>query len=183
MPAEDVYHDLLWQELRSVLDQELQTLPAKYQAPLVLCYLEGLSNEEAARRLGWPSGSISYRLAKGREMLRQRLAGREQMFSADAFAAVLSTQAAAAELPDALLQATLAAALAAAVPPAVVGGNFIRKAFRALSLDNRSTVVLVLMLLLSLGLATSVVARGFIDSGGQSNSGKTAVSPTSRPCH
>jgi RNA polymerase sigma factor (sigma-70 family) len=184
MPAEDVYSDLVWQELRSVLDQELQTLPPKYQAPLVLCYLEGLSNEEAARRLGWPSGSISYRLAKGREMLRQRLAGREQAFSPDAFAAVLSTQVAAAELPDALLQSTLAAALTAAVPPVVVGGSFFQRAFKAIARDNRSAFVLVLLLVLSLGLATSVVARGFIDSGGQSNSGNTAVSPTtSRPCH
>jgi len=40
---------------------------------LVLCYLNGLTNEEAARRLGWPTGSISYRLARGREILRDRL--------------------------------------------------------------------------------------------------------------
>jgi hypothetical protein len=122
-------------------------------------------------------------LAKGREMLRQRLASREQAFSPDAFAVVLSTQVAAAELPDALLQSTLAAALTVAVPPVAVGGSFFQRAFKAIARDNRSAFVLVLLLLLSLGLATSVVARGFIDSGGQSNSSNSAVSPTWRACH
>ena len=62
-------------ELCERLDSELQRLPTKFRAPLVLCYLNGLTNEEAARRLGWPTGSISYRLARGREILRDRLCG------------------------------------------------------------------------------------------------------------
>ncbi len=71
--AVDPITEAAQRELCARLDAELRRLPAKFRAPLVLCYLNGLTNEEAARRLGWPTGSISYRLARGREILRDRL--------------------------------------------------------------------------------------------------------------
>ncbi len=63
-------------ELRGVIDQELGRLRAQYRSPLVLCYLEGLSCEEAACRLGWPVGTVKSRLARGRGRLRDRLVRR-----------------------------------------------------------------------------------------------------------
>lgn len=62
-------------ELRRILADALDELPEKYRAPVVLCYLEGKTNEEAARQLGWPAGSMSRRLERGRNLLRQSLAG------------------------------------------------------------------------------------------------------------
>lgn len=62
-------------ELRRLLADALDELPEKYRAPVVLCYLEGKTNEEAARQLGWPAGSMSRRLERGRNLLRQSLAG------------------------------------------------------------------------------------------------------------
>src|SRR5262249_57019477 len=64
------------QELRSLVHEELQRLPEKYRAPLVPCYLEGKTNETAARELGWPAGSMAKRLTRGRDLLRERLSYR-----------------------------------------------------------------------------------------------------------
>jgi RNA polymerase sigma-70 factor (ECF subfamily) len=63
-------------DLRRVLDDELLQLPEKYRAPVVLCDLEGWTREEAARQLGWPTGSMSRRLDRGRTLLRRRLTHR-----------------------------------------------------------------------------------------------------------
>ncbi len=69
-------------------------MPEKCRAPLVLCCLEGKTNEEAARLLGWPSGPMSYRLARGREPLRghlqARLAGLTALLSATLLTGLIS---------------------------------------------------------------------------------------------
>jgi RNA polymerase sigma factor (sigma-70 family) len=71
-----------WRELHSVLDQELQRLPAKYSDPLILCHLEGATRDEAAQQLGCPLGTLKSRLERGRELLRCRLARRGVTLSA-----------------------------------------------------------------------------------------------------
>ena len=63
------------QDLGLLLHEALQRLPATYRSPMVLCYLEGHTNEEAARRLDWPVGTLKVRLMRGRQMLRGKLAG------------------------------------------------------------------------------------------------------------
>ena len=55
----DPLAEIVQQEVRRLLDDELHGLPEKYRAPVVLCYLEGKTNQEAARLLGWPVGSMS----------------------------------------------------------------------------------------------------------------------------
>src|SRR5262245_3329226 len=56
-----------------VFDREVQALPEKYRLPIVLCELQGLTRREAARQLRLSEGTLSSRLARGRQMLRQRL--------------------------------------------------------------------------------------------------------------
>jgi C-terminal peptidase prc len=100
----------VWQDLRPVLDEEVNALPERYRAPLVLCYLEGLTYGEAAARLGCPLGTVAVRLARARDRLRARLARRGVTLSAGLVAAVLSERVAAAALPAALLRTTVEAA-------------------------------------------------------------------------
>ncbi len=63
-------------DLRELLDEEVQRLPAKYRAAVVLCYLEGKSYQQAAIELGCPAGTLSARLHTAREKLRRRLTAR-----------------------------------------------------------------------------------------------------------
>jgi RNA polymerase sigma factor (sigma-70 family) len=63
-------------ELRQALDDELDLLSERYRAPLVLCYLQGRTQDEAARELGWSKGTLRRRLSRGRDLLRARLTGR-----------------------------------------------------------------------------------------------------------
>src|SRR5262245_20684088 len=62
--------ELTWREVRGVLHEELGRLPERYQAPLVLCYLQARSQDEAALALGLPKGTLKGRLERGRALLR-----------------------------------------------------------------------------------------------------------------
>jgi RNA polymerase sigma factor (sigma-70 family) len=72
----DTTEAVAWQDLRPVLDHEVQRLPPRYRLPFVLSYLEGQTNAEIARLLGCSRGTVATRLARARERLRRRLAGR-----------------------------------------------------------------------------------------------------------
>jgi RNA polymerase sigma factor (sigma-70 family) len=117
-----------WRELQGVLDEELQRLPKKQRAALLLCYLEGRTHEEAARQLGWPVGTVKSTLARARDRLRLRLTRRGLALSASAFAAVLAVNSVSAAVPMVCRQAVLltaqefcrAGAAAAAAPIAAL---------------------------------------------------------------
>src|SRR5262245_3692434 len=101
-------------EVQSALDRALSELPEKYSAALVLAYLEGQTQEEAARRLGCPLPTLRSRVARGRKLLRDRLANHGLTLSTAGLAALLIASAAPAAAPAALARAAASAARASA---------------------------------------------------------------------
>jgi hypothetical protein len=101
-------------DLRRVLHEELRRLPDKYRLPLVLCYLEGRSHEEAAGQLGWSKGALRGRLDRGREHLRRRLSARGVALSALLGATAVAPRAAAEALVDSVVRGAVTSTAGAA---------------------------------------------------------------------
>src|SRR5262245_17135883 len=93
-------------ELVAVLDEELSRLPSRYRAPMILCYLEGRTRDQAARHLGCSVSTLDRRLEHGRGLLRARLVRRGVALSVTLIPALLSQGAASARVPPALLAST-----------------------------------------------------------------------------
>lgn len=107
-PREATMTDAELQDLSPLIDEELARLPEKYRAPLILCLLQGKTTEQAAGELGWPTGSMSYRIARGKELLRQRLHARGVAMSAVGLA-LFSSREASARVPAVLHCSTMEA--------------------------------------------------------------------------
>ena len=82
-----------------MIHQEIDRLPDRYRRPVVLCYLEGQTHEEAARQLKWPIGTVKGRLSRARELLRSRLLRRGLTPSVAALALAFSRESSAALSP------------------------------------------------------------------------------------
>src|SRR5262249_58096998 len=99
-PAREPAYEAAWRELQAVLDEELAQLPDRYQAPLLLCYFQGKTHEEAARQLSWPLGTVRSRVARARDALRARLERRGLAMPAALFGVALATRTASAVVSD-----------------------------------------------------------------------------------
>jgi RNA polymerase sigma factor (sigma-70 family) len=85
-----------WSDLGRVLDDEVYRLPDKYRTPFLLCHVAGKTNDEAARLLGVPKGTVLSRLSRARERLRRRLTRRGITLSAAVFPTIVSRATASA---------------------------------------------------------------------------------------
>jgi RNA polymerase sigma factor (sigma-70 family) len=109
-------------ELAFVLDDEINRLPEKYRAAVVLCYLQGRTTQQAAHQLCCPRGTVATRLAWARERLRKRLTQRGVGLSIATLATVLTPKGASAAISAGLVEATIRTTLllpAAAIPAQV----------------------------------------------------------------
>ena len=108
-------------ELQVLIREEVDRLSSNDRIAVVLCYLEGLTHEEAADRLGWPVGTVKGRLSRAREKLRARLTRRGVALPAAAIASTLARGASAA-IPLHLLRSTTLAATRLAAGQTLAAG-------------------------------------------------------------
>jgi RNA polymerase sigma factor (sigma-70 family) len=160
--------DVTWRELQAGLDEELANLPERYRAPLLLCYLEGKTQDEAARHLHWSLGTFRRRLDRARELLRTRLARRGLTLSAALFATALAENVAGAAVPAALADEAVRTGLAVGAgqvlgasptPAAALAAG----ALRALAAARLKRVVFLIVLAL-LGGGAALALSGFFQA-------------------
>ncbi len=106
----DPASEAAWREIEQILIEEVHALPEIYRTPVLLCYWEGLTNEEASRRLGWPTGTVKTRLLKARQLLHERLTHRGVSLSAGAIVTLLASSGGDAAVLPHLAVATVRAA-------------------------------------------------------------------------
>ena len=157
-----MFRDAARHDLRTVLDEAIDRLPEKYRAPIVLCYLEGKTNEEAAAVLGCPTGTVVTRLARARDRLRARLGRRGVGVTASVLVAALSDLAAgaAATLPDAVAKtaAVFVLSRAATGPVPARAAVLTEGALRAMSTHRLKVVAGVLAALCLAGVGPGLLA-------------------------
>jgi len=83
--------EVSWQEACAVLHEELNQMRDQFRLPLLLCYLQGYSRDEAAAQLGWTLGSVKAGLERGRQQLKTRLERRGVTLSAGLFTVLASS--------------------------------------------------------------------------------------------
>ena len=167
-------------DLAVVIDEELGRLPDKYRLPVVLCYLEGRTQEEAARTLGWTKGTVSGRLARAKDLLRGRLTRRGLAPSVGLVAAVLTPETASAAVPASLLIATVRIAAAAVLGGAEAGliaGSVSSLVRAAMTWMLVARLVKVTAVSLVLGLAAAAVATPILSTGDPGRPGRPGGAP------
>jgi RNA polymerase sigma factor (sigma-70 family) len=165
-PAVEPSGDLVWRDLRPVLDDAVARLPKKHREPFVLHYLQGVPVDDVAGRLGWPRGTVAARLARAREQLRKGLVRQGVTLSGAALAEALSVGAVSGAVPPRLLAAAVRAAAAILTGPtaftgvAAGGTAFGKGGLKPMFTMNWKGLVIVLLAVALAGAGASLLTPG-----------------------
>jgi RNA polymerase sigma factor (sigma-70 family) len=163
MPGAESSHEAEWTDLCQVLDEEVQRLPEKFRLPILLCYLEGKTREEAAEQLGWKVGAVKGMLERGRELLRSRLIRRGVTLTATSLAGLLSQNALSAAVPVALSDSTIRAAVLFAAGKATAAESAAALAegmLQAMWISRLKVAVAVILVVAAVGSGAGAFALG-----------------------
>lgn len=170
-----------------LIDLELARLPQKYRAAIVLCDLEGMTQEEAARRVGCPVGTLSGRLWRGRAMLAKRLQRRGVTLAGGTLVALLAQEAATAGPPGSLISTSVAGAVSyaarRAAAPTLVSVEAVRLAegvLMSMMVARWKVAALVVAALGILGSWTALMAHPRRDDDPKANAAKPAAKAVSQ---
>jgi RNA polymerase sigma factor (sigma-70 family) len=155
---------LLDGERAEVLHGEIDRLPGVFRLPVVLCYFEGLTLDEAAQRLRWPVGTTRSRLARAREKLRRGLTRRGFALPGAVLTAILASRSASASVPPLVCESTTRAAIAFAARDFAAGGA-LSAPVAALAQEVRNAMLiykLKLAAITALALAALATGAGYL---------------------
>ena len=156
-----------WQEVFPLLDQEIGSLPQKYRMPVVLCYLQGQTQRQAAENLQMPNTTLQARLDRGLDILRTRLERRGVVATSASLTGILAAANSDASMSSQLTYDTahLAALARSGGEAAVVSAN-IRDLMAAAPIAARSPVWVLgtAMACLSLGLGGLAIGSSRMSS-------------------
>jgi RNA polymerase sigma factor (sigma-70 family) len=158
-------HMVLRAEICGMVDEELARLSAAYRAAIVLCDLEGQSQRDAARLLGWSEGVLRGRLARARRKLRDRLTRRGVAPTLLSAEAPLLTNGV-TEVPPALIEATRRGATACALAGRAAPAGTIAISASVAALTQGAIRVMTLSRVKILGFVATVAAVGLLTVGG-----------------
>jgi RNA polymerase sigma factor (sigma-70 family) len=157
----DSIDDPATRELQHILHEELDCLGEKYRAPLLLCYWEGKTRDEAADLLGMTAGAFKKCLERARNLLASRLLRRGLIPSAALFATLFSDSAAKAAVSSVLIQTTAQSSVAFAAgtaAPTTAAVILAQGAIRTMTITKWTSMLLAAIFLATVGTGLGVGA-------------------------